>query len=70
MDKEMTFEQAMKRLEEIAAIIQKNECTLDEGLKLYEEGLKLAAFCDEKLTVFQNRLNELASKEEFTNVGK
>ena len=44
MDKELTFEEAMKRLEEITAVIQKNECTLDEGLKLYEEGLKLAEF--------------------------
>ena len=64
MDKEMTFEQAMKRLEEITSIIQKNECTLDEGLKLYEEGLVLAKYCDEKLTVFQNKLNELNSTEE------
>ena len=64
MDKEMTFEQAMKRLEEITSIIQKNECSLDEGLKLYEEGLELAKYWDEKLTVFQNKLNELNSIEE------
>ncbi|MBR0230586.1 MAG: exodeoxyribonuclease VII small subunit [Erysipelotrichaceae bacterium] len=70
MDKEMTFEQAMKRLEEIAQIIQKNECSLDEGLKLYEEGLKLAGFCDEKLNVFQSRLNELSSKEESKDADK
>ena len=70
MEKEMTFEQAMKRLEEIAGIIQKNECTLDEGLKLYEEGLELAAFCDEKLNVFQKKLNELSSRGDFNNVGK
>ena len=70
MEKEMTFEQAMKRLEEIAGIIQKNECSLDEGLKLYEEGLELAKFCDEELNVFQSRLNELASKEELNNVNR
>lgn len=34
MDKELTFEQAFKRLNEITEIIQKNECTLDEGVRL------------------------------------
>ena len=59
MDKNMTFEQAMKRLEEITALIQKSDCSLDEGLKLYQEGLELSRFCDEKLKVFTNRLNEI-----------
>lgn len=63
MDKQITFEEAMKRLEEITGIIQKNECTLDEGLKLYEEGLKLAKYCDDKLKSFSAKLNELTSQE-------
>ncbi len=64
MDKKITFEEAMKRLEEITSIIQKNECTLDEGLKLYEEGLQLARFCDEKLRSFSEKLNELNRVED------
>ena len=60
MDKELTFEEAMKRLEEITGIIQKNECTLDDGLKLYEEGLKLAEFCNRKLKTFSDKLNDLS----------
>ena len=63
MDKQITFEEAMKRLEEITGIIQKNECTLDEGLKLYEEGLKLAKYCDDKLKTFSEKLNELSNQE-------
>ena len=42
MNKELTFEQAFKRLNEITEIIQKNDCTLDEGFALFEEGLKLS----------------------------
>ena len=64
MDKELTFEEAMKRLEEITGVIQKNECTLDEGLKLYEEGLKLAEFCNRKLKMFSDKLNDLSGNLE------
>ena len=63
MDKEITFEAAMKRLEEIANIIQKNECSLDEAIGLYEEGLKLARYCSEKLNGFQERLQQISNGE-------
>lgn len=64
MAKELTFEEAMKRLEEITTIIQKNDCSLDEGLKLYQEGLKLARFCDEQLKDFTAKLNEISAQED------
>ncbi|MBQ3384217.1 MAG: exodeoxyribonuclease VII small subunit [Erysipelotrichaceae bacterium] len=55
----MTFEEAKKKLEEIVARIKSENCTLDEALKLYEEGVKLSKFCDEKLSVFKTRLSEI-----------
>ncbi|MBR2546428.1 MAG: exodeoxyribonuclease VII small subunit [Erysipelotrichaceae bacterium] len=55
----MTFEEAKKKLEEIVARIKNENCTLDEALKLYEEGVKLARFCDEKLSIFKTRLSEI-----------
>lgn len=60
----MTFEQAMKRLEEITTLIQRNDCSLDDGLKLYQEGIELAAFCDSKLKVFSEKLNEISARSE------
>jgi len=49
MKKSMTFEQAMKRLEEISGNIQLNDITLDESVKLYSEATELIAFCGAKL---------------------
>ena len=63
MSEQLTFEQAMKRLEEITNIIQKNECSLDEGLALYEEGLKLARFCNDKLNDFSTKLEQVAGEQ-------
>ena len=49
MAKEITYEEAVIRLEEIVTLLEKNEATLDESMKLFEEGTKLAAICNKKL---------------------
>ena len=35
MDKKMTYEEAMNRLDEIIAVLEENKATLDESIKLY-----------------------------------
>lgn len=60
--KEMTYELAMERLSEIVTLLEKNEASLDESLKLFEEGTKLAVFCDEKLKTAQQKITELAGE--------
>ena len=47
--KKLTFEQSMSRLEEIVGKLEQGECGLDESLKLFEEGAKLAASCNQML---------------------
>ncbi len=42
------LEKDIKRLEEIAALLEQGK-TLDESLKLYEEGVKLAKLCLQEL---------------------
>ncbi len=60
MSSEMTYEKAIKRLEEIVALLEKNEVTLDESMKLFEEGTKLSAFCNEKLTNAKQKITEIS----------
>ncbi|WP_177917844.1 exodeoxyribonuclease VII small subunit [uncultured Eubacterium sp.] len=62
MDDNLTYEQAMNRLDEIVALLEKNDITLDESLKLFEEGTRLTAFCSEKLKNARARI-EIAEKE-------
>ena len=47
--KKQSFEQAMSRLEEIVSTLERGECDLDQSLKLFEEGAKLARSCNEML---------------------
>ncbi len=50
MSEKLTYEQAVKRLEEIVDILEKNEAPLEESLALFEEGTKLTAFCTKMLS--------------------
>lgn len=47
--KAMNFEDAMARLEEILQGLESGEGTLDELLKLYEEGVALIRVCNDRL---------------------
>ena len=55
----MTYEKAVKRLEEIVDLLEKNEAPLDESMKLFEEGTKLAAFCNDKLVNAKQKITEI-----------
>ena len=59
MDDKMTYEQAIKRLEEIVSLLERNEATLDESLALFEEGTKLTAFCTKKLNDAKQKITEI-----------
>lgn len=60
---EIGFEEALKRLEEIAGILEKGDASLDETLRLFEEGMKLSAFCQKKLTEVENKIKLIVQKE-------
>ena len=56
------LEQNIKRLEEIAKILE-GGTTLDESLKLYEEGCKLAKTCLKELEKAKGKI--IMIKKEF-----
>ncbi len=50
------FEEALKRLEEIARKLEDENIALDDAINLYEEGMKLVDFCSKKLQEAKNRV--------------
>lgn len=60
----LTFENAMKRLEEIATSLENSELSLDESLKAFEEGMELSRFCSTKLAEAEKKLKILVRKNE------
>lgn len=50
MEKELTYEKAMKRLEEIVKKIESGEMDIDSLAANLKEAKKLVEFCKERLT--------------------
>ncbi|MDD2418313.1 MAG: exodeoxyribonuclease VII small subunit [Oscillospiraceae bacterium] len=63
MAEELTFEKAMTRLENIVAQLEGGRCTLDESLKLFEEGTKLTAYCSKALKTAEQKIVRLTSAD-------
>ena len=59
MTQTITFEQAITRLEQIVGILEGGQCTLDESLKLFEEGTKFTAFCSKSLKTAEQKIEKL-----------
>ncbi len=64
MATEWTFEKAMARLEQIVAALESGRCTLDDSLKLFEEGTKLTAYCSKMLKEAEQKIVKLTATEE------
>ena len=63
--KEINFESALKRLEEIAVKMEEGKLPLDESVKLYEEGIKLSKYCNWKLSDVDQKV-EIVNQLEIT----
>lgn len=57
--KAINFEQSMTRLEEIVRALENGSATLDESLKLYEEGIGLVRACSAKLDEAESKIKLL-----------
>ena len=60
---EITFEQALKRLEEITVKLENGALPLDESMKLYEEGVKLSDICAKQLIEAELKIKTLSEVE-------
>lgn len=70
MNKSMKFEDAMKKLEELVSNLESGNVSLDESVKLYEEALELAAFCNSKLDNAESKIKMLVKDESGTVTDK
>ncbi len=64
MKKKQTFEEAFKRLEEIARALEAGELSLDESIAIYEEGIKLINFCSAKLDEAAKKVQKLTRTDD------
>jgi len=58
------FETAMERIEEISCKLREEKLPFEEMIKLYEEGTKLSAQCEEYLTKAEFKLKMKEDNED------
>lgn len=63
-NKEINFEDTMKKLEEIANELEKGDLDLDTSVSKFEEGMKLSKKCNEILENAEKRISILINNGE------
>ena len=63
----LTFEKAMKKLEQIVRELESGDQPLEKAIKKFEEGVQLSKFCSEKLDETEQRVT-LLLKDQTDNV--
>jgi len=61
--KEKQFEDAMKELEDIVKRLESGDLSLEESLKIFEEGIALSRYCFRKLEEAEKRVSILIKDE-------
>lgn len=61
--KKKTYEEALTRLEEIVALLEKGNMPLEDSLKLFEEGTSLSSYCYTTLNNAQQKVIELTKED-------
>ena len=56
---DLSFEDALRRLEEIVRQLESGEAKLDDAIHLYEEGTRLRQQCSQRLDAAQARIEAI-----------
>lgn len=60
---DLTFEQAMQRLEEIVSLLEDGKAPLNESMALFEEGTKLSAHLSQLLDTAEQKVTMMTVRD-------
>lgn len=61
---EKSFEELMEELENITTKLEKEQISLDESVKLFEEGMNISKECNKKLEEAEKRITMLVETKD------
>lgn len=67
---EKTFEQAITELEGVVTKLESGDISLDDSIKLFNEGMNLSALCNEKLSQVNSQIELLTEVDGEINIKK
>jgi exodeoxyribonuclease VII small subunit len=64
MEKKINFEQALDQLEKLVSELERGDVSLENSLKNYERGVKLANFCQKEIENVKQKVEMLVKKSD------
>ena len=58
-NKDLSFEDNLKNLEDIVEQLESGDVDLDKSVELYEKGMNLKKICEEKLKKVENQIKKI-----------
>ncbi|NLX77675.1 MAG: exodeoxyribonuclease VII small subunit [Clostridiaceae bacterium] len=56
MELNLSYEEAVKQLEEIVQLLEKGDIPLEKSLELFQKGVALSAYCTKKLDETEKKI--------------
>jgi exodeoxyribonuclease VII small subunit len=62
-EKNLTFEDAMNKLEQIVDRLEEGDVPLEEAIAFYKEGMELSKICHNKLKSVEDQLTQIITED-------
>ncbi|MFD1989693.1 exodeoxyribonuclease VII small subunit [Paenibacillus nicotianae] len=62
-EKELNFEEAMDRLEEIVSELENGDVPLEKAIDLFQQGMKLSQVCGSKLEQVERKIEMIVEED-------
>lgn len=62
-DKNVSFEEAMNKLEQIVDRLEEGDVPLEEAIAFYKEGMELSKLCHDKLKSVEEQLTQIITED-------
>ncbi|OIK11734.1 exodeoxyribonuclease VII small subunit [Bacillus sp. MUM 116] len=62
-EKQISFEEAMNKLEQIVDRLEEGDVPLEEAILIYKEGMELSKLCHDKLKNVEEQLTQIITED-------
>ncbi|MBZ4666421.1 MAG: Exodeoxyribonuclease small subunit [Mahella sp.] len=63
IEDDMTFEKAIRELENIVTSLENGDVALDQAIALFERGMELSRYCSQKLDEAEGKITMLMKEQ-------
>lgn len=63
MNEELSFEEALTKLEEIVEKLEVGDVPLEKAINYYQEGMQLSKICSDKLNNVQKKMTQIMNEQ-------